>query len=540
MTTASARRTSVPVRAVVALALIAATATATFVARDRGDQPPPPLCHPPAACVAALDGGQTLVSTSRSAAPDAWLEPAADGSVSLVGLDGRTRWRISTGSSTAPQLLAAGDVDTDGVTDYVLGLTHALAQAQSCGAATAAETSLVVVDGRTGDTEAPFGALPDVCWNRPTFNYPTQQWSAGTVYIGDFTTDRSGPEVVVLPYYAKRGRVWNIAETGRWELVRTETATSFAYPSTPAFDRAYAAANPTPCSTLAPGGPCYTENSHVANAVFPAGAPGGLFVLTSSRAVVYRPDLTPTSDRVWWPGNVAGNGGRNYGLVDTYRSGGATYVDLIGGCSTLNRWRAIAPGADPTGGDANCGMVRHFERFQLDGFRIAQHSSLYYGYVGTHGSLEGRVEFPARPRAALGGRGTSWTALNLLRSGAWSAQVFTGPMSTQPMELPGWYVWDTVEFADGAAGLLASPVAEGSLVPAWELDVLRWNGSSSFASVQHISGVLPVLLPHASTPTRHTSEAALYGAYVGAGDERNLLVVDAAGKRSFVSLAEAG
>ena len=35
----------------------------------------------------------------------------------------------------------------------------------------------------------PFGALPDVCWNTPTFNYPTQQWSAGTVYIGDFTTD---------------------------------------------------------------------------------------------------------------------------------------------------------------------------------------------------------------------------------------------------------------------------------------------------------------------------------------------------------------
>ena len=174
MTTATARRTRVPLRAVVALALIAGTATATFVARDRGDQPPPPLCHPAAACVAALDGGQTLVSTSRSAAPDAWLEPGADGSVSLVGLDGRTRWRISTGSSTAPQLLAAGDVGTDGVTDYVLGLTHALAEAQSCGTATVAETALVVVDGRTGETEAPFGALPDVCWNaRPSTTRPS-------------------------------------------------------------------------------------------------------------------------------------------------------------------------------------------------------------------------------------------------------------------------------------------------------------------------------------------------------------------------------
>ena len=101
-------------------------------------------------------------------------------------------------------------------------------------------------------------------------------------------------------------------------------------------------------------------------------------------------------------------------------------------------------------------------------------------------------------------------------------------------------MWDTVELADGAAGLLASPVAAGSLVPAWELDVLRWNGSSSFASVQHASGVVPVLLPHASTPTRHTSEGGLYGAYVGASSERALLVVNAAGKRSYVSLAEAG
>ena len=58
------------------------------------------------------------------------------------------------------------------------------------------------------------------------------------------------------------------------------------------------------------------------------------------------------------------------------------------------------------------------------------------------------------------------------------------------MQLPGWYVWDTIELAGGGAALLASPVAAGSLVPAWELDVLRWNGSS-FVSIQHAAGSCP-------------------------------------------------
>lgn len=523
-------------RPLLVLVLIAGAATATFVARERTGGPAP-ACSPAAACVAALDGGQTLVSTRPRAAPDATLEPGADGSVALVGLDGRRRWRVATGSAATPELVAAGDVGTDGVTDYVLGLTHTLAPARACGSGTIAETSLVVIDGRTGKASSPFGALRDVCWNTPTFNYPTRQWSSGTVYIGEFTGAYRGPEVVVVPYYATHGRVWNLGQIGRWQLVRTPSAKQFPFPSTPAFDNIYNATNPAPCTGATPGGPCYTRNSHVANAVF--GADGGLLVLTSSRAVVYRPDLTPTSDRFWWPGGSTDNGGRNYGLVETYTSGEGTYVDLVGGCSTLSRWRAMAPGADPTGGDANCGIVRHFERFQLDGSRIADHRSLYYGYVGTHGGVDGRVEFPARPHAALGGSGKTWTAFNVLRSGTWSAQVFTDPMSTQPMELAGWYVWDTVELADGGAGLLASPVAPGSLVPSWELDILRWNGSSTFASVQHAAGVVPVLLPYASTATRHTSESSLYGAFVGPGAERELLVVDPTGKRRFLSLAEA-
>ena len=69
----------------------------------------------------------------------------------------------------------------------MLSRTRPLSPVQGCGAATVAETSLLVVDGRTAETSSPFGSLPDICWT--AFNYPTQQWSSGTAYIGEFTRE---------------------------------------------------------------------------------------------------------------------------------------------------------------------------------------------------------------------------------------------------------------------------------------------------------------------------------------------------------------
>ena len=178
--------------------------------------------------------------------------------------------------SPAPQLVAAGDVGTDGVTDYVLGLTLAHAPARRCGAGTVAETSLLVVDGRTGETSSPFGALPDICWTRRL------QLPDPAMELGDRLHRRlharatAGPEVVVVPYYADP---WTGLEP-RADAAAGSSCARRPRPSSrshhgPAFDRAYNAANPTPCSPPAPGGPCYTPNSHVANAVFPAGRRAG-------------------------------------------------------------------------------------------------------------------------------------------------------------------------------------------------------------------------------------------------------------------------
>ena len=392
-------------------------------------------------------------------------------------------------------------------------VTRPLAPAQRCGSGTVAETSLFVVDGRTGETSSPFGALRDICWTR--FNYPTQQWSSGTVYIGEFTKDYLGPEVVVVPVL-RDSRPRMEPRRDRPLAARAHTdGEQFAFPSTPAFDREYNAANPAPCSAPVPGGPATPEFARRKRRV-----PGG----RRGRAVRAH--------------ELAGGGLPTRPDADIRHR-------VVAGRQPRQRWAQLRPGRDVPGGRRH---LRRPHRRLLDAqslardgagrgprrrrrelrhrtplralparrSQIAQHESVYYGYLGTHGALEGRVEFPARPRAALGGAGTSWTAFNLVRSGSWSAQVFTGPMSTQPMELPGWYVWDTVELPDGGAGLLASRVPPeacpllGARRPALErVDNLRLGPAHS--------GRVPVLVPYASTPTRHTSETSFHGAYVGPG-----------------------
>jgi hypothetical protein len=488
-------------------------------------------CRTPEGCLVAVPDDATFVATRVDGATDAELDVDEDGSAALVTLRGDRVWRVATGSDQAPEILASGDVSGDGVTDYVLGLVRH--RQRRCGSQAVTTTSFVVVDGRSGRARRLELPLADICWRKPTFTYPTRQWGAGTVYIGDVSPAHRGNELVAVPYYAKQGTVWNLAETGGWQRVRgAGGATSFPWPSTARFDQVYDASNPAPCSSPTGGGRCFVDNSHVANAVvLPGGA--GLFALTSARAVIYRPDLTPTSDITWFPGGSTVNGGRNYGLVEAYRAGGTTYVDLLGGCSVAASQRAMREVAR-TSSDAECGITRHVERFAVRGDRITNHTSLYYGYAPVQGTDEGRIEYPPRPRAPLGGPSTSWTAYNVRRGGTWAAQVLQGPMTTSPVDVAGWFVWATVPAPGGGASLLASRVTAGAVVPHWGFDVLRWNGSA-FGSVKHVDGAVPALVSEPSTPTLHTSEQALSATTVRGGQ---LLVVGQDGSRRMVSISD--
>ena len=72
------------------------------------------------------------------------------------------------------------------------------------------QTSLVVFfDGASGAASRPVATLDDVCW--PALGYATHQFDFGTVYIGDLEPSYRGNEVVVVPYYATAGTVWNYA-----------------------------------------------------------------------------------------------------------------------------------------------------------------------------------------------------------------------------------------------------------------------------------------------------------------------------------------
>jgi hypothetical protein len=488
-------------------------------------------CRSVARCVASAPSSASFVATRPGGPIDATLQFGATGSVALVTLHGRRHWQAATTAGQPLQLSAAGDLNRDGTTDFVLWVLNPRSPAQVCGTTPMRVSSLLVVDGRSGRTASPFPSIPDICWDTPTFNYPTQQYDFGAVYIGDFRRASPGREVVLTPYYATEGTVWQQSR-GAWAR-----AAAFPFPSTPAFDQSYDAANPTPCSHPLPGGACFVTNSHVANGVFLPGRAAGFFVLTTARALIYRPDSTPTADTTWIPGAKVENGGRNYGLVETYRRRGRTYVDLIGGCSVMSTWRAMLPGASASGGDDNCGIVRHFERFAVAGRAIAKRKGRYYGYFGTEGAFNGRVEYPAHPRAPLGGAGTSWTAFNVLRGSRWTTQVFRGPMTTRPLSLRGWFVWDTVKVGKRAV-LLATRVRPGQIVTPAHFNVLRWNGRR-FRSVQHVAGAVPALLNFPPTERRHTLEHAVFGSFVRdvrGDDRRELLVASPSGGRRFVTL----
>src|SRR5262249_8162783 len=154
-----------------------------------------------------------------------------------------------------------------------------------------------------------------------------------------------------------------------------------------AFDRVYNATNATPCRRLPGQDHCYVGNSHVANAVFLDGQAGpGLLVLTTNRAVIYRLDLTPTSDFVW---DYAGGGGRSYGLVESHGTAAGQVVTLIGGCSVAKTHDVMRTGqlsTDP------CGLFHHFESFLVRNQSIVAHAGRFFGWYGTVGLWQDRLE----------------------------------------------------------------------------------------------------------------------------------------------------
>ncbi len=228
--------------------------------------------------------------------------------------------------------------------------------------------------------------------------------------------------------------------------------------------------------------------SHIAYLVW---IPGGQFILTSYRAVLYA-DYRPVTDLTWTSGTTA-NAGRNKGFLFTFVHDGHRYAELIGGCTVADEQLAIRLGQLPSswaGPLANCSIHHHLEWFALDGLHIAAHVNHYYGYIHTDGYEATRLEAPAPAVAPIGGPGTDWTIFNRFDGSNWVLETLPDP--TQPNMIvgrPGWFAWGMADLTgDGHAELLATH-GGGYFLP-WSFDVLEWRGGA-WRTLAQVHGLLP-------------------------------------------------
>src|SRR5438105_8480083 len=436
-------------------------------------------------------------------------------SISVVSETGAVRWRWHTPRGSAKTwFLASGDLNGDSVPEVAVASYWPLGSV--CGKTRRSRSAVYLLDGRTGKASRFGPMLPDTCFRFGPLVYPMDQWSPGSISIGRET-------LAAFPVYATEGYVRRGRVTRR-----------LVFPSTTAYDRDF------PACHKAPGeGHCYVRWSHIANVVF---VPGGLFVLTSERAVTYG-DGRPVDDLTWRSGTTP-NAGRNKGFVFTFADHGRRYAELVGGCTVADEQRAIRLHVLPSGIIGNCSIHHHFEWFQLDGLRIAKHVNRYYGYIGTDGYLRSRLEAPAPATGSLGGRGTHWTVFNRFDGTDWWLEVLPDPARPDEfLEYRGLYAWGFVDVnGDGRAELLATR-GHGYFLP-WAFDLLQRQGDR-WRQLAHVPRMLPTLLQYPDRPDQHFSDghsAALPGQ---GGDSRfgprtsrrRLLVENRSGKRYWLRLA---
>jgi hypothetical protein len=460
--------------------------------------------------------------------------------ITLRRLDGSAVWTVKLDSATQePDLVGTGDFTGDGVPDFIFDETRPASPPQYCSGHAMSVTQLVFVDGDTGTTWRPVPASTDLCW--PSFGYATHQWGVGSAYIGHFLANSSTNQVLVFPYYATYGVVLSYVARVGWRQASGAT-NALVYPSTPLFDSFYNRTNSTPCEAASGQDQCFVQYSHVPNGVFlsSGGTTTGLFVLTSARALIYRPDLTPTSDTV---STYAEGSGRNYGLVEEHDLGGLQMVTLVGGCSvakTRDTMRLRTLSEDP------CGLQHHYEFYLVKGQSIVQHDGRFFGWAGTTDIWQNRLEFPFPSDVPLTG-GSLWSVFNLYRNGEWRTMLLPNPADPDhAIEVPGWYVWGAVSDRAGHVLLAATRTKSTSstdvvsYIPPWEFDYLTWR-NGGLVSVGHYAGVVPSLVLYPPGPSYHVSDGDTFGLIEKQpphGGPNVLLVEAPDGAQSTISVPE--
>ncbi len=499
------------------------------------DEGPPPFCsHVPNWQGIVVEGDPLWTGSGLErwtydfdgdGCPDGFLH-AGGPVVERLALDGSViwSWRSDDPDLSVASVAQVGDFTADGTPDVIVAAYEPTGE--SCGGHAMHESWIMFFDGATGARELPASPLEDICWSFPSATYPTRQYSVTTVTLVDFAPGWAGLEPVLFPYYASMGWVLNRGARGSWVMLQAETDPAFRhlyFPSTTAFDSDYLDANGVPCAASPwGGGHCYVENAHVANPILLEG--GNLLVLTSGRAVSYRPDLSPTGDIVWTTGGRTDHGGRNYGLLTRFYVDGAEHVTLHGGCTAMEMKAAIreGDGALAVHGNPLCHIHRHYEIFRITDGVVTGHTSRFYSYASTPGVHEGRLQYPRHAVFDVGPAGPTFTAYNLYLAGRWHLRIGDPRLPDTPStDLVDTFLWDVRDLdGDDEPELLVtelpSTAAAGSaesLVPPWSMTVLRFDGTST-TTMGTLEGWLPAHALQLNRTNARSSDGFMFPAAV--------------------------
>jgi hypothetical protein len=176
------------------------------------------------------------------------------------------------------------------------------------------------------------------------------------------------------------------------------------------------------------------------------------------------------------------------------------------------------------------------------GQSIIQHAGRFFGWFGTVGRWQDRLEFPFPSAVRLTG-GTLWSVFNLYRDGQWRMQLLPNPAEPDhAIEVAGWYVWGSVTDGSGRVLLAATKTTAstttdiGSYIPPWEFDLLAWNGGR-LVSLAHHSGVVPSLILYPPGPAYHASDGDTFGLVEKDSPHGKALLVESRnGLQSYVSV----
>jgi hypothetical protein len=191
-----------------------------------------------------------------------------------------------------------------------------------------------------------------------------------------------------------------------------------------------------------------------------------------------------------------------------------------------------------------CALHHHFEYFYIQGQKIVQHDGQEYGWAGTDGLLQNRLEYPFPSMVPLTGS-SMWSVYNLYRNGLWRVELLANPADPgSAIEVPGWFVWGFMSDKSGHVLLAAtrtpatSTTTVSSFIPTWQFDILRLQGSG-FVSMAHYDGISPSLVLFPQGASYHATDGDTFGMVErpligGVGNQ--LLVESSSGGRAWVGV----